>query len=170
MDDLLLQIRTGLQTCYFSVTLLQMLWNKSADIRRRYKMAQSCKTIIWGMSLITGYKEGQKEGFKTLRGTDSSMIFLAVLIFYPQSNARIPPPPVHLSMYHFKKSPCHVAFHSHLHWNMFRPCLQRAAAVPGTCYSPSCTPISHPLSHTLHMSHACRARKCCLSKCTATQI
>lgn len=100
------------------------------------------------------------------------MLFLAALLIYPPSSAEIPPPPVHLSMCLFKKPPCHVAFLSlpaRKH-DVFRPHLQRAAAVPGTCYSPSSTPISHPLSHTLHMGHACQGRKCCRSKCTATHM
>lgn len=37
---------------------------------------------------------------------------MAALLIYPQFSAKIPPPPVHLSMYLFKKSPRHVAFHS----------------------------------------------------------
>lgn len=52
--------------------------------------------------------------------------------------------------------------------DVVRPHLQRAAALPETCYSPSSAPISHPLSQTFHMSHACQGQKCCWSKCTMT--
>lgn len=142
-------------------------WIRSDEATRNDTI---CICILIRGNVINHWDKVLKKGLEVL-----CMSLFHCAIIGGAANFRsteIPPPPVHLSMCLFKKSPCHVAFNSlpALKHDVFRAHLQRAAAVPGTCYSPSSAPISHPLSHALHMSHACQGRKCCRSKCTATHI
>lgn len=131
---------------------MQALWNESV-VMTLQELVHSCKMIRRDFSTylcLINHWVWRAES--SLCGFIPLCFHWHLANFSHKLNAEIPPPPVHLSVRLFKKSPCHLTFHSlPFPADVLRPHLQRAAALPGNVLFPklhSHQPPTEP--HTQH--------------------